>query len=250
MVSALRAAGCVFAEDEADLLIAAARDDAELAHMVEQRVAGLPIEHIVGYADFCGLRILLDPGVFVPRRRTEHLVAEALQLTHPGSLVVDLCCGSGALGVAVHAGQPDITLYAADLDPLAVACARRNVEPLGGHVTQGNLYAALPPALRGRINVLLSNVPYVPTNEIPFLPAEARLHEPRTTLDGGTDGLEILRQVAAGAFTWLAPGGTMLTETTEAQAPIAAALLTESGLTPRITTSEELYATAVIGTKQ
>ncbi|MFI5707475.1 putative protein N(5)-glutamine methyltransferase [Kribbella sp. NPDC051620] len=250
MVRTLRAAGCVFAEDEADLLIAAARDDAELTHMVEQRVAGLPIEHIVGYADFCGLRILLDPGVFVPRRRTEHLVAEALLLTRPGSIVVDLCCGSGALGVAVHAGRPDITLYAADLDPIAVACARRNVEPIGGQVTQGNLYAALPPALRGHIDVLLSNVPYVPTDEIAFLPAEARLHEPHTTLDGGTDGLTILREVAAEASHWLAPGGSMLTETTEAQAPVAAAILTEAGLTPRITTSEELYATTVIGTKE
>lgn len=218
--------------------------------MVEQRVAGLPLEHIVGYADFCGLRILVDPGVFVPRRRTEHLVAEALWLTTPGSVVVDLCCGSGALGVAVHAGQPGISLHAADLDPAAVACARRNVEPLGGHVTQGNLYAALPPSLRGRINVLLSNVPYVPTDEIRFLPTEARLHEPVTTLDGGTDGLAILRLVAAEASQWLAPGGSMLAETSEAQAPVAAAILLAAGLTPRITTSDELYATTVIGTKE
>jgi release factor glutamine methyltransferase len=141
-------------------------------------------------------------------------------------------------------------LYAADLDPLAVACARRNVEPVGGHVSQGNLYAALPPTLRGRVNVLLANVPYVPTDEIAFLPAEARLHEPRSTLDGGTDGLAILRQVAAEASQWLAPGGSMLTEATESQAPIAAAILTAAGLTPRISTSEELYATAVIGTKE
>jgi release factor glutamine methyltransferase len=218
--------------------------------MVEQRVAGLPLEHIVGYADFCGLRILLDPGVFVPRRRTEHLVTEALLLTRPGSTVVDLCCGSGALGAAVHAGQPDITLYAADLDPLAVACARRNVEPVGGHVSQGNLYAALPTTLRGLVDVLLANVPYVPTDEIAFLPAEARLHEPHSTLDGGTDGLAILRQVAAEAFEWLAPGGSMLTETTEDQAPVAAEILKAAGLMPRITTSEELYATAVIGTKE
>jgi release factor glutamine methyltransferase len=216
--------------------------------MVEQRVAGLPIEHIVGYAEFCGLRISVDPGVFVPRRRTEHLVEEALRLTTPGSVVVDLCCGSGALGVALHAGQPDIELYAADLDPAAVACARRNVEPLGGQVFQGNLYAALPPSLRGRIDVLLSNVPYVPTDEIPFLPAEARLHEPHTTLDGGADGLSILRQVAAEAADWLAPGGTLLVETTEAQAPTAAKILTTHGLTPKTTTSTPHHATAVTAT--
>lgn len=218
--------------------------------MVEQRVAGLPIEHVVGFAEFCGLRISLDAGVFVPRRRTEHLVAEALALAWPGAVVVDLCCGSGALGVAVHAGQPAITLYAADIEPAAVHCARRNVEPIGGQVFQGDLYSALPPSLRGRIDILLSNVPYVPTDEVRLLPTEARLHEPLVTLDGGTDGLEILRQVAADAARWLAPGGSMLTETSEEQAPIAAEILSTAGLNPRITTSEELYATTVIGTKE
>ncbi|WP_203590103.1 putative protein N(5)-glutamine methyltransferase [Streptomyces sp. SID13031] len=250
MVSTLRAAGCVFAEDEAELLISAAPDDAELARMVEQRVAGLPIEYVVGFAEFCGLRISLDPGVFVPRRRTEHLVAEALWLTRPGSVVVDLCCGSGALGVAVHAGEPAIDLYAADLEPAAVACARRNVEPLGGQVSQGDLYAALPPSLRGRIDVLLSNVPYVPSDEIRLLPTEARLHEPLVTLDGGSDGLDILRRVSADAAHWLAPGGSILTETSEKQASIAAATFTADGLAARITTSDEFYATVVIGTKE
>jgi release factor glutamine methyltransferase len=240
----------VFAEDEAALLISAAHDDAELDRMVEQRVAGLPIEHVVGFAEFCGLRILLDAGVFVPRRRTEHLVAEALWLTGPGSVVVDLCCGSGALGVAVHAGQPGISLYAADLDPVAVACARRNVEPIGGQVFEGDLYAALPATLRGRIDVLLANVPYVPTDEVRFLPAEARLHEPLTTLDGGADGLAILRRVGAEASSWLAPGGSVLTETSDDQAPTAASIFTAAGLTARITKSDELYATVVIGTKE
>jgi len=250
VVGILRAAGCVFAEDEAALLISAARDDAELDHMVEQRAAGLPIEHVVGFAEFCGLRILLDPDVFVPRRRTEYLVAEALALTRPGAVVVDLCCGSGALGVAVHAGQPDINLYAADIEPAAVRCARRNVEPIGGQVFEGDLYSALPATLRGRIDLLLSNVPYVPSDEVRLLPAEARLHEPLVTLDGGDDGLEVLRRVSTESSQWLAPGGSVLVETSEEQAPVAAAIFSADGLAPRITTSEKLYATVVIGTKE
>ncbi|MEU4389964.1 putative protein N(5)-glutamine methyltransferase [Kribbella sp. NPDC023855] len=249
MVSTLRAAGCVFAEDEADLLISAAHDDAELARMVEQRVAGLPIEHVVGFAEFRGLRILLDEGVFVPRRRTEHLVAEAVTLSRPGAVVVDLCCGSGALGVAIAVAQ-SIDLYAADIEPAAVRCARRNVEPIGGQVFEGDLYSALPASLRGRVDLLISNVPYVPTDEVRLLPAEARLHEPLVTLDGGNDGLEVLRRVSAEAAQWLAPGGSVFAETSEEQAPIAAAIFSQDGLTPRVSTSDELYATVVIGTKE
>ncbi|WBQ01936.1 putative protein N(5)-glutamine methyltransferase [Kribbella sp. CA-293567] len=250
MVGALRAAGCVFAEDEAALLISAARDDAslDLERLVEQRVAGLPLEQVIGFAEFCGLRILLDAGVFVPRRRTEHLVTEARALTRPHAVVVDLCCGSGALGVAVAAPQP-VDLHAADLEPAAVRCARRNVEPLGGQVHEGDLYSALPDSLRGQISVLLANVPYVPTDEVRFLPAEARLHEPLVTLDGGTDGLDIFRRVSAEATQWLAPGGSMLAETSEDQASTAAAILAADGLTPRISTSADLYATVIIGTK-
>src|SRR5450432_1469341 len=122
-VTRLRAAGCVFAEDEARLLISAARTPADLAAMVDRRVAGLPLEHVLGWAEFCGLRIAVDPGVFVPRRRTEFLVHQATALTRPGSVVVDLCCGSGALGAAVAAAQGQIELHAADIDPAAVACA-------------------------------------------------------------------------------------------------------------------------------
>jgi release factor glutamine methyltransferase len=249
IVSTLRAAGCVFAEDEAAMLISSARDDADLASMVERRVSGLPIEHVVGWALFCGLRIEVDPGVFVPRRRTEYLVGEAVALSRAGSVVVDVCCGSGALGVAVAAARP-VELYSADVDPAAVRCARRNVEPIGGQVFEGDLFSALPDSLRGRVDVLLANVPYVPSDEVRLLPTEARVHEPLVTLDGGRDGLEVLRRVSAEAFRWLAPGGSMLVETTEEQAPIAASVFTHDGLAARISTSEGLDAAIVIGTRE
>ena len=249
ITSRLRAAGCVFAEDEARLLISAAQTPAELAAMVDRRVAGLPLEHVLGWAEFCGLRIAVDPGVFVPRRRTEFLVHQATALTRPGSVVVDLCCGSGALGAAVAAAQGQIELHAADIDPAAVACARRNVAAAGGHVYEGDLYQPLPATLRGRVDVLLANVPYVPTGEGGLLPAEARDHEARVALDGGADGRDVLRRVATAAPLWLAPGGHLLTETSERQAPAAVEAITRSGLISRVARSGELDALVLIAAR-
>ncbi|MEE1942963.1 putative protein N(5)-glutamine methyltransferase [Streptomyces sp. TRM 70361] len=258
----LRAGGCVFAEDEARLLIAAARTPDELAAMVERRVAGLPLEQVLGWAEFCGLRITVDPGVFVPRRRTEFLVRTAAALARrdrggaPGparTVVVDLCCGSGALGAALAAvlerdGVP-VELHAADIDPAAVRCARRNVAAFGGRVYEGDLYAPLPDALRGRVGVLVANTPYVPTGELGLLPPEARVHEPRTALDGGTDGLAVQRRVIAAARRWLAPGGRLLVETGGHQAARTAAAVARGGLVPEVTGCGELEATVVVGTR-
>jgi release factor glutamine methyltransferase len=245
VVARLRAAGCVFAEDEARLLVATARTPQELSAMVGRRAAGLPLEQVLGWAEFCGLRIAVDPGVFVPRRRTEFLVTQAVAMARPGSVVVDLCCGAGAIGAALAAAVDQAEVHAVDVDPAAVRCARRNVP---GHVYQGDLYQPLPARLQGRVAVLAANVPYVPTGEIGFLPPEARAHEPRVALDGGPDGLDVLRRVAAGAPDWLAPGGHLLIETSERQVPQASAAFAASGLTVRVATSDELNATVVIGT--
>jgi release factor glutamine methyltransferase len=245
----LRAAGCVFAEDEARLLIAAAASPAQLSAMVTQRAGGMPLEHVLGWAEFCGLRIAVDPGVFVPRRRTEFLVGQAAAGAGPVArpVVVDLCCGSGALGVALAAALGGADLHAADVDPAAVACARRNVVPAGGRVHVGDLFAALPADLRGRVDILAVNVPYVPTGEIALLPAEAREHEPRVALDGGPDGLDVLRRVAGEAAAWLAPGGRLLTETSERQAAAAAQIVAGGGLAARVVSDDDLGATVAIG---
>ena len=246
MVARLRAAGCVFAEDEARLIMATARSPGELSEMVERRVAGLPLEQVLGWAEFCGLRIAVDPGVFVPRRRTEFLVQEAAALlARPPAIVVDLCCGAGAIGAALAAAVGQAEVHAVDIDPAAVSCARRNVP---GHVYQGDLYQPLPASLRGRVGLVVANVPYVPTGEIGFLPPEARAHEPLVALDGGPDGLDVLRRVAAGAPLWLASGGYLLIETSERQVPLASEAFTDSGLTVRVATCDDLNATVVIGT--
>jgi release factor glutamine methyltransferase len=256
IVTRLRAAGCVFAEDEARLLISAAQTPADLAAMVDRRAAGLPLEQVLGWAEFCGLRIAVDPGVFVPRRRTEFLVREAAAVAQPRAVIVDLCCGSGAIGAAIAAvaagpaagpgGQ--IELHAADIDPAAVRCARRNIGA-SGQVYEGDLCEPLPAALRGRVGVLVASPPYVPAAEVGLLPREARVHEPRVSLDGGADGLDIVRRVIAAAALWLAPGGYLLVETSERQAPEATEAVAGSGLIPRVASSAELNATVVIGTR-
>ena len=272
IVTRLRDAGCVFAEDEARLLISAARTPGDLAAMVDRRAAGQPLEHVLGWAEFCGLRIAVDPGVFIPRRRTEFLVQQAADLARrdadlarreagpartgdtgparPGPVVVvDLCCGSGAVGAALAAAVNPVELHAADIDPAAVRCARRNIAAAGGQVYQGDLYAPLPARLRGRVDILAANVPYVPTGAVGLLPPEARVHEPRVALDGGADGLDVLRRVTAAAPQWLAPGGHLLAEASEGQAPQAAEAMARRGLVPRLARSSALNTTVVIGTR-
>lgn len=245
IVGQLRAAGCVFAEDEARLLLDAARTPADLVAMVQRRTAGEPLEQIVGWVEFCGLRIALEPGVFVPRQRSALLVREAASRAPRHPVVLDLCCGSGALGAALAAAVGPVQLYAADIDPAAVRCARRNVP---GAVLQGDLFEPIPAEVRGTVDILLANVPYVPAGAIASLPPEAREHEPRAALDGGADGLDVLRRVSAGAAAWLAPGGHVLSETSAAQAPIAAAILTGDGLAGEVVQDEDLGATIVVGT--
>ena len=246
IVARLRAAGCVFAEDEAALLIEPGPEGLE--QRVARRIAGEPLEQVLGWAEFAGLRVVVEPGVFVPRRRSELLVEEAGVLVgsmSSAATVVDLCCGSGAIAAAVATRNPGVQVYAADIDPRAVACARRNLPP--GRVFTGDLYAALPGELRNRVDVLLVNAPYVPRDEIDFMPREARLYEPRAALDGGADGLDWHRLVAAGADGWLAPQGALLIETSRRQAGRTRDILSAAGLgRTRIAHSDDLDATVVV----
>jgi release factor glutamine methyltransferase len=249
LVERLRAAGCVFAEDEALVLRESAADDVQLEAMTARRVAGEPLEAVVGWASFCGLRVLVSPGVFVPRTRTELLAETALDRTRSGSTVVDLCCGTGAVGLVVASHVPGARVHGADVEPDAVACARRNLEPLDGHVHEGDLFAALPRGLRGTVDVLAVNAPYVPTDAVALMPPEARDHEPLVALDGGADGLDVHRRVAAEASAWLSATGVVMIETSLAQAPGTASLLAAAGLVPQVVRDDDRDATVVLATR-
>jgi release factor glutamine methyltransferase len=249
IVSRLRSAGCVFAEEEADLLLAEGEHPKVLAARVEQRAAGMPLEQVLGWAEFCGFRVDVAPGVFVPRRRTEFLVQRATDLA-PGrtDVIVDLCCGSGAVAAALGKLLAPAELHAADVDPAAVGCARKNLP--GAEVHEGDLFDALPTGLRGRVDILTANVPYVPTREIALLPAEARLHEAACALDGGADGLAVMRRVAAGAPEWLAPNGSVLVEMSERQAGTASGIFESCGLAAQVAYSAEHGSAVVSATRR
>ncbi len=250
----LRAAGCVFAEDEAALLFGAGATGAGLQRLVAERASGRPLEYVLGWAEFRGLRIPVTDGVFVPRRRSELLGRLAVDAARAGTrqhprksvLVVDLCCGAGALGAAVASAVPGVRLHSADIDPAAVACAARSTAPFRGQVHTGDLFDPLPRALLGHLDVLIANAPYVPTGEIDLMPADARLYERPVALDGGDDGLSVLRRIVGEGRDWLAPAGSLLMECAGHQATVLADLVTAAGRSARIEQDDELGATVVI----
>ncbi len=253
----LRAAGCVFAEVEAELLLTEAGEGSRgLEEMVRRRESGEPLQYIVGWAELAGVRVAVEPGVFVPRDRSELLVAEAVAAlgamratTAARPVVVDLCCGAGAVGAAIASAHPGVELHAADIDAGAVDLAARNLSSFGAEVHRGDLFDALPDDLRNRVDVIAANSPYVPSRELGLMPREARLYEPPWALDGGPDGMDPLRRIAAGAPEWLAPGGVVMVEGASTTANTAAAIVADAGLEPRVARSEELDVAVVVGSR-
>lgn len=250
IVERLRSEGCVFAEEETRLLAGEARSLKEIRGWVELRASGMPLEYVLGFTRFCGLRIELEKGVFIPRPRTEFLVWQAKACIRPDhNTVLDLCCGSGAVGAAIADCAENISLHAVDIDPIAVRCASRNLSKIGGRVCQGDLYKALPVSLKGQVNIIVANAPYVPTESIQLLPREARLYEPERALDGGADGLDLHRRIAEKAADWLVSGGHLLMEASEAQGAKTLDIFVEAGLRAKVVRDENLDATVVIGIK-
>lgn len=236
----LRAAGCVFADDEAALMCQSATGET-LEELVRRRCGGEPLEHLLGFVDFCGHRYRVTPGVFVPRQRSALLVETAM--AYGGSMLLDLCCGCGALGLAIRARLGG-RLVAADLDPIAVADARANGVR---EAYVGDLFAPLPRGLRGRVDLLVANTPYVPRDAIAAMPAEARDHEPRLALDGGADGMDVQRRVLTTAPDWLSPDGVVLTETSTGQAPMLRDLAVHLGWSAHIVTDDDRGSTVLVG---
>jgi release factor glutamine methyltransferase len=235
VVAVLRRAGCVYAEDEARMILAAADGGPdELERLVARRCAGEPLELVVGYAEFAGHRIAMRAGVFVPRHRSERLVRAAAErvgaVRSHQPVVVDLGCGSGALLVALlDLAHGLAASYAIDSSRVAAECARANLAGTSAEVIQGAGLSALPDHVRGTVDVIMANLPYVPTGAIALLPREARLYEPNSTLDGGPDGLTPLEHALAEAPTWLTPDGHYLAELHESQVAAAVALAQRRG---------------------
>lgn len=249
LVTRLREAGCVFAEDEAVILRAAASDTAELELWVARRIAGEPLEHVVGWADFAGLRIPVAPGVFVPRRRTELVARVAERLAPASGTVVDLCCGAGAIGMALATWREDLRVFASDIDPGAVDLAARGLAPLGGIAVVSDMDADLPSELAGAVDVVTSCPPYVPSRQIPLMPREARDHEPRKALDGGRDGARVQARVFDAAVRLLRPGGACVVETSKHVVDATVTAATHAGLAAAVAQDDALGAVVVIGTR-
>ena len=243
----LAAAGCVSAAAEADWLLDEAPNEERLRAMVARRAAGEPLQYVIGWAPFGPLKLRVGPGVFVPRPETETLAdrAAAFLRSRPqppeGSgepqegapvrrVAADLCTGSGAIACFLAAEAPGTRVLATELDPGALAWAEVNAERHGVELLAGDLDQPLPAELAGQLDVLCANVPYVPSEAIATLPGDVRDHEPRLSLDGGPDGLDVFRRLAGRAAHWLAPGGRLYAEIGEDQAEAAAALLTAAGL--------------------
>lgn len=242
----LRASGSVFAEGEAHLLIEEADDTKALAAMIERRSAGEPLQQILGWAKFADQRVAIAPGVFVPRRRTEFLFLQAAKNTERGDVVLDMCCGAAPIAMALSAAKRNIELHCSDIDPIAIECAEKNLEGTGAITYVGDMFEPLPVVLRGRINLLVANVPYVPTDAIETMPAEARQYENRAALDGGEDGLDFQRRLVEEAPGWIKRGGCVMFETSGQQAEASLELCRAQDLKPELLTDEELDATVVV----
>jgi release factor glutamine methyltransferase len=227
VASLLTEAGCIAPFEEADELIQAAAGDPDvLLDLVSRRTKGEPIAWLKGTVTFCGVRLFVAPGVYVPRWQTEPLARRAAALLPAGGVAVDLCTGAGAIAAVLAAAVPTARVLATELDDNAVRCARRN----GVEAFEGFLDDPLPRGFEHRVDVVTAVVPYVPTDSLRVLPRDVQAFEPRLALDGGVDGTDLLAEVVRRSPRWLRPGGWLLLELGGDQAEPIGRLLHESGL--------------------
>ena len=218
----LSAAGCVAAQEEAEELAAVAAGDGEvLAALVERRTAGEPLAWITGTSVFCGCPVAVTASVYVPRWQSEPLAERAAELLPPEGRAIDLGTGSGAIAVVLGHRRPGADVLGTENDPVAARCARRN----GVAVADGDLFEGVPVSWKGTVDVIVAVLPYVPTDEIAFLPRDVRDYEPVAALDGGDDGLGVLRRAVDEGREWLRDGGHILLEIGGEQSEAVIALL-------------------------
>ncbi|HZM56880.1 MAG TPA: HemK/PrmC family methyltransferase [Acidimicrobiales bacterium] len=205
------------AEEEADELLAAGGD---LDGLVARRLSGEPLAWVTGTARFCGLDLMVHPGVYVPRWQSETLARTAARLLPGHGTAVDLGTGCGAVAAVLRAAHPGARVMATEVDPVAAACARAN----GVHVLEGDLDEPLPGELEGGVDVLAGVLPYVPHGAMHLLPRDSADREPLVALDGGEDGLAVVARAVSASTRWVVPGGWLLLEVGADQCPATAAL--------------------------
>jgi release factor glutamine methyltransferase len=196
---------------------------------VKRRGEGEPTAYLVGKREFYGRAFAVDARVLVPRPETELVLEAALAALPEGGAALDLCTGSGILGVSLALGRPSARVLATDVSADALEVARRNAAALGAMVelATGDLWAAVPAG--ARYDVIVSNPPYVPRGELDTLQREVR-REPRLALDGGPDGLDLLRRIVASAPARLVAGGALVLEMHESHREVLPRLCLEAGL--------------------
>jgi len=202
--------------------------------LVDRRSAHEPVQHILGFEEFRGLRIAVTPDVLIPRPETEGLVERALELLadRRGALVADIGTGSGVIACALATARPDLEVLAVDQSLGALAVASDNVRALGlasrVRLLAGDLFGPLA-SLSGSLDMIVANPPYIPSGVIPSLPVEVERFEPHLALDGGPDGMRVLRRIIAEAPRSLRPGGWLVMEIGEEQAGSLASLMAAEG---------------------
>ena len=222
----LGAGGFIAPRGEARELLAAAGENALLLkQMLARRLSGEPLAWICGRTRFCGIELTIDRSVYVPRCHTEPVARRAASLLNRGGTAIDLCTGSGAVARVLKEMRPQAQVIATDIDSRAVVCARRNsVDAL-----PGSLFSPLPLTVRGRVDVVVAVVPYVPTCELPMLQRDTFTFEDRLAYDGGPEGVDILRRVIAESPTWLRAGGALVLELGRGQLDVIAKDLQTAG---------------------
>ncbi len=233
VVERLAAAGCVAAAEEAAELLAAAPDAATLERWVRRREQGEPPAWITGTAYFCGHALHISPGIYVPRPQTEELARRAAALLPVDGWALDVCTGAGAVAAHLLAEVPTAVVVGIDIDPRAAGCARRN----GVRAVAGDLDAPLRDGRR--FDVVTAVAPYVPAATLRLLPPDVQRFEPRRALDGGADGLDVVRRVVAAAGRVLRPDGWMLLEVGGEQDRALAPALAANGFETATTWSDD-----------
>ena len=194
---------------------------------LEQRAVHVPLQHLLGYQDFMGLRFQVNEYVLIPRQDTEILVEEAMRYLHDGMRILDLCTGSGCILLSLLHYSNDCEGVGVDISQEALQVAAQNAELLG--IRADFLKSDLYEKVTGKFDLLVSNPPYIERKVIPTLMEEVREYDPYIALDGGEDGLDFYRRIIGGAQDYLKRGGQILMEIGSGQAKAVSELLRKAG---------------------